>query len=345
MTPRRLVYLIGLLAVAGIVGWWLSPGNESATQAGSIGGAVNRPQSNVTTQLPGTTDAEQVPPAVQAPLPRDDRVADIDVDGLVQVDINGNLVLDQQLRNFLDFYIGLTGGPSRYEALKARIGAELQAQGLPAAIQAEVLTILDNYLAYQEAAEMYAGMQHSSVEDLRKVLQDLRDLRRKHLGPDVAEGFFGEEELRLQVLLDRQVILHDSHLSAQERQRALAQLDQLLPDYSVKYRQQSQTVVETSKQVQALREQGASEAEVHQLRLRAYGPEATGRLARLDHERDQWQARVAQYRQEKNALENNPGLASEDRQAALEDLRQRMFSEEHERRRIRALDRSPGGGS
>ncbi|HBM50055.1 MAG TPA: lipase chaperone, partial [Marinobacter sp.] len=183
---------------------------------------------------------------------------------------------------------------------------------------------------------------HHSVDDVRQALGQIHDLRREHLGPDVAEGFFGEEERRLQVMLDRQKILSDESLTASERDRALAQLDQLLPEYSRELRRRSRTVVETAMQVQQLREQGASEAEVRELRLQAYGAEATERLARLDQQRNQWQNRLGEYRQQKALIDNNEGLAPADRQAAVEALRERIFTEEHERRRIRALERTAG---
>src|SRR5690554_2315273 len=156
------------------------------------------------------------------------------------------------------------------------------------------------------------------------------------------KAFFGEEERRLQVMLDRQKILNDESLTDSERDRALAQLDQLLPEYSVELRRRSRTVVETTMQVQQLREQGASEAEVRELRLQAYGAEATERLARLDQQRNQWQNRLGEYRQQKALIDNNEGLAPADRQAAVEALRERIFTEEHERRRIRALERTAG---
>jgi len=274
------------------------------------------------------------------PLPRDERISDIDVDGSVRVDMNGNLVLDPSLRRFLDFYIGLTGDQTHAEALRQRLAAEMRQRGISAQVQLEVLEILDNYLAYRGAAEALAVRRSGNVEDLQAVLDELQDLRRKHLGPDVAEGFFGAEEARLRLMLDRQRVLADERLSSQEREQALAHIDQLLPDYSVQNRRRSEAVVSTSLKVSEMREQGASEEEVLAVRLEAYGPEAAGRLSRLDEQRTQWQSRVAEYRRQKALIDQGGGLAAEDRQAEVEALRLRMFEAEHERRRISALDRA-----
>ena len=341
MNHKRFAVLAGLLLVCGAAGWWLM--SAPVTTAPEPVSSVVEQEHQQPAATAGSSGSALVPGSVNHPaLPRDERVSDIEVDGQVRLDMNGNLVLDRQLRRYLDFFIGLTGGASHYETLKARLASELKAQDLPPEIQRQVLAILDDYLSYRKAAEAMASNEHHSVDDVRQALGQIHDLRREHLGPDVAEGFFGEEERRLQVMLDRQKILSDESLTASERDRALAQLDQLLPEYSRELRRRSRTVVETAMQVQQLREQGASEAEVRELRLQAYGAEATERLARLDQQRNQWQNRLGEYRQQKALIDNNEGLAPADRQAAVEALRERIFTEEHERRRIRALERTAG---
>lgn len=87
----------------------------------------------------------------------------------------------------------------------------------------------------------------------------------------------------------------------------------------------------------ALRESGASEAEVDALREERFGREAADRMAALDADRADWAARVTEYRSEREAL-----LATMDdfaeREAALNDLRERHFSED-ERKRVEILDR------
>jgi lipase chaperone LimK len=337
------VHRVGIFALgallAVVAGFWLfADGGQGLPGAGienvgqqTAGRSVALPE-----EVAGSSSAEDSVP----PLPRDERISDIDVDGSVRVDMNGNLVLDPSLRRFLDFYIGLTGDQVHGEALRQRLAAEMRQRGISAQVQLEVLEILDDYLAYRGASEALAVRRSGNVEDLQAVLDELKDLRRKHLGPDVAEGFFGAEEARLRLMLDRQRILADESLSGHERDQALAQVDQLLPEFSVQTRRRSEAVVSTSLKVSEMREQGASEEEVRAVRLEAYGPEATQRLSRLDEQRAQWQSRVAEYRRQKALIDQAGGLTAEDRQAEVEALRVRMFETEHERRRISALDRA-----
>ncbi len=271
-------------------------------------------------------------------LPRDERVDDIEIDGAVRLDMNGNLVLDRQLRRFLDFFIGLAPGRKHEPAMTLRMRAEMEANGVPTSVQQEVLDILAQYLAYREAAEEMELRSEPYSMDIFAAFEAVYHLRREYLGPDVAEGFYGLEESRLRLALERQRVMSDDRLSDSEKSTALAQLDQKLPEHVRKSKETSQAVVSTVQRVKALRQSGASEAEVRALRLQQYGPEATARLEQVDRERQQWQQRLADYQRRKQAVIQSEGLAPQDRSEALQLLRESMF-EGHELRRINALDK------
>ncbi|WP_323750803.1 lipase secretion chaperone [Marinobacter sp.] len=269
-------------------------------------------------------------------LPRDERVADIDIDGAVRVDMNGNLVLDRQLRRFLDFFIGLAPGRHYEPAMKLRLQAVMGEKGVPERVQHEVLDILDRYLAYREASGQMEFQVDPLSADIFAAFDAVYSLRREYLGAEVAEGFYGVEELRLRLALDRQRVMLDDTLTEFEKSRALARLDQNLPEHVLKAKETSTTVVSMDQRVRQLRESGGSEQEVRALRLEQYGAETTARLEKLDIERRQWQGRVADYQRRKSEVMQSEGLAPQDRDAALQSLRQAMFKG-HELLRIRAL--------
>ncbi|MFV8571103.1 lipase secretion chaperone [Marinobacter sp. SBS5] len=271
-------------------------------------------------------------------LPRDEHVADIEIDGAVRVDMNGNLVIDRQLRRFLDFFIGLAPDRQYELAMKRRMQAVMSAEGVPESVQQEVIDILDRYLAYREASEQMELHAGTPSVDIFEAFGVVYRMRREYLGSDVAEGFYGVEERRLRLALDRQRVMADDSLSEAEKSRALAQIDQNLPEHVRKTKETSMAVVSTVQRVQELRESGASETEVRALRLEQYGAEATARLEEVDRERRQWQKRLSDYRRRKQAVMQSEGLAPQDRSEALRLLRESMF-EGHELRRIRALDK------
>ncbi|MDP4546379.1 lipase secretion chaperone [Marinobacter sp. MDS2] len=339
MSKRYIAVCFGVLlftvSCAGLF-FWLADGElGKAVRTVSVNQnafIANHPESAASVQ--NSPDQAQELPA----LPRDERVADIQIDGAVRVDMNGNLVLDRQLRRFLDFFIGLAPGREYEPAMKLRMRAVMAANGVPGAVQAEVLDILDQYLAYRDASGQMELQAATDSADIFAAFDTVYRMRRTYLGPDVAEGFYGAEERRLRLALDRQSVMSDDSLSEAEKRRALAQIDQNLPEHVRKSKETSKAVVETVQRVQGMRQSGASEAEVRALRLQQYGAEATARLEEVDRERQQWQRRLSDYQRRKQAVMQSEGLAPGDRSDALRTLRESMFKG-HELRRVRALDK------
>ncbi len=276
-------------------------------------------------------------------LPMGHTIKDIDIDGSVRVDMNGNLVLDRALRRFLDFFIGLTRAPEDEPVMRKALSMAMDQNGIPEPIQAEVLGILQNYLAYREAAEALQASRDAPQYDMNAIFDELYSLRRQHMGPDVAEGFFGEEEARLGALFDRQQVMASDGLSDTERERALAAIEQNLPESTREVELQSRSIVDVRRQVRQMREGGADNQEIFTVRADRFGVEAAERLARLDEERNRWQEQLQDYRQEKARIESQSQLSDAARQESIEQLRQEYFNEQ-EQRRVSILDRIDASG-
>lgn len=290
-------------------------------------------------QPPATGDLQEL----LLELPLGHTVSDIDIDGNVRIDMNGNLVLDRDLRRFLDFFIGLTRSPEDEPGMREAISVTMDRNGIPKPIQAEVLGILENYLTYREAAETMQANRDPSQYNMNAVFDELYSLRRQHMGPDVAEGFFGQEEARLSAMFARRQVLTSSGMSDAERERALAAIEQNLPESTREVERRSRSIVDVRRQVREMRNNGATEQEIFSVRAARFGTEAAERLARLDEERSRWQEQLRSYREQKTRIEAQPHLSDAARQEAVEQLRQEYFSEQ-EQRRVSILDRIDASG-
>src|SRR5690606_22173507 len=121
-------------------------------------------------------------------------------------------------------------------------------------IQAEVLAILEDYLAYRQALEtMLLESESEAVPiGLEQVFERIYSLRREHLGKDVAEGFFGEEEAALQIVLARKRAMDNEALSEAERQQVLDAIEQTRPPGVRENCERSVSVVDVGRKVEAL---------------------------------------------------------------------------------------------
>lgn len=303
------------------------------------------PEGSVTTlQPPASTPSDEgdrnANVSQTRELPLDDTVEGIAIDGEIRVDMNGNLVYDRDLRRFMDFFIGLTQSPDDETAMRERMRQAMMEQEVPEAIRQDVMSALDRYLGYREAAadlESRAG--ESSPEQTRTVLKELKQLRRSHLGEAMAEGFFGREQERIENQLARQRIQSNPDLSDAEKRERILDLEEDLPEYTHQVRERSRTYNNLHEKTRRMREEGASEAEIRELRTEELGAEAANRLAELDDQRAQWQSRLEAYQERKQRLQDNDNLTETDRRDALEKLRSEHFDSEAERRRAKALSR------
>jgi lipase chaperone LimK len=167
-------------------------------------------------------------------------------------------------------------------------------------------------------------------------VQRIRELRRQAFGADVAQALFGAEEERWFTELELRRVALDPELDPAERARRIEALEAELPPDVREVRGISQAALQLRRDEAALRERGASEAEIHAVRADRFGEEAAHRLAALDAERAQWDERVAAWQTERARI-----LAEDhdDPEAAIDAARRARF-DGAELRRIRAVDAS-----
>lgn len=257
------------------------------------------------------------------------------------VDDNGDLIIDENLRRFFDYFFTLDG-EEPHERIIARI-EELLKNILPLSAQSRALEILYQYVELKKeeialAARLDADFKASGVRaDIGYLKRQIRDLRASNLDPEVYEGFFGEEERHDEYTISRIEIQQDQSLTEAEKAEALKALEQYLPEADRRYLAEERELKEVYEAVAAAKAQGASEAEIFHLRAQAFGPEAAERYSVADKEMDAWDARVATYREQRKAILETDGYSEADKDAEIQALRAQHF-EGNELKRIPVID-------
>lgn len=324
---KPLVYA-PLLASALLLGWYLLP--ERETPEPRQAAVATPPPASPPTALPAMLTNQR---PEQPPLEASQRGTQ--VDGQLQVDANGNLIVTDQLRHLFDYFLSAVGEISHAQALQ-RIRQYLQANlRAPALQQAEQL--LDSYVEYLQAL--------IELEERFPVVADLDGLHARELAvqrlraslfdAEAHAAFFAKEELYNGFTLERLAIQHDSQLSAAEKAEQIEALREGLPE-ELQALLVPQLHSELRQQTSQLQAQGASAEEIRELRMNMVGPEATARLEALDQQRNQWQQRFQRFSEQRQQILRQSGLAESDRLAEVEQLLHSQFNDS-ERLRVLSL--------
>ncbi len=266
-------------------------------------------------------------------LPRSLRGTDV-VGGFVVGD-DGHLRPTPDALALFDYYLAASG-EEPLAMLRARIIDAIHAR-LDGVAADEAVALLDDYLGFRDALRALAEG-GAPPHDLERRLQWIRELRRAHFGAETAEALFGREEATMAVDLERRRVRLDDSIDEATRAEQLAALEAELPDEVRTARARARAPARTHERVEALREAGASEAEIFAVRAQQFGPEAAERLAVLDALQAAWEARLEAFRRERAEIESDgAGLPPEAVDAELEALLHAHF-DEHELRRVRMIE-------
>jgi lipase chaperone LimK len=324
---RRLLFAVAVAALLAAGLYWrreappLRLAETAAVAPPAAVPAANR-ESVATPRQP------QSPTAATAP--REDSLRGTAVDGAVNLDAQGRLLRDRELRRLFDYFLARLGERSPAQ-IRADLLQWLAAQPqLDAALRAEVAQLFDRYVELQRAA---AALGRSN--DLQSDLQRLRELRRRELGDELAEAWFGEEERYAALTLERLAVARDPALDGVQRAARLAQIDSSLDTQQQAARSDSTGYQLAVAQSELLDAGQANAAQRNAERTQLWGAAAAQRLAELDQQEADWQLRLRAYALARTQLLADTGLAATAREARLQRLLD-GFSEE-ERRRVLAL--------
>lgn len=258
------------------------------------------------------------------------------VDGLPPPAANGKIDL-KQLKALFDYYLATQGERSLAE-IRQEVERQL-ASRLSGKALTDALDFFHRYLAYLSdmgvAGKTTLTVAGDTVSQMSARLQVLRQIRARHFSPQEIAELFGSADAMDDFVLQRMAVLQRKDLSDADKRRELAKLEQGLPAEQRTARQQVMQHITLAEAEQALRQKGASSAQLQTLRTQMVGAEAAQRLAAVDAEQAAWQAKLQQWQHERVQLAKDASLSELQRQQALQVVEQKLFSE-NERKRLQA---------
>ena len=281
--------------------------------------------------------APRAPDPAPSPTPADARplaatsLAGTTPDGAATAAADQSLVLDPALIRLFDYWL-TTVGERTMDSIRAQVDHDLDARLGPLAAR-QAKDLFSRYVQFKTALKDRRPTRPTGrgVDMLREGLRTMLALRATYFTDTESQALFGPQDAEASAALARMAIEQDPALGDAQRRDRLAALDARLPANVRAEREAPLAVVHMEEAAQELRAQGGSEDDVYRMRAAATSPEAANRLADLDRDEAAWKARIAAYQSQRGAALAGPG-SDADRQAALGDLRNRLFTPEEQRR-------------
>ncbi|PKH09349.1 lipase secretion chaperone [Moritella sp. Urea-trap-13] len=276
----------------------------------------------------------------------------------LMLDVNefGDLIINKKIQHLFDFYLSAMGEES-LDIIVTRIKHSLTSQLVdPALIQG--MDIFSGYLQYLNQVtaikqqfelefepvfeQSIDGINNSeyALENVIQVREMVLDARTTFLDDDVIAAFFGQADEYEGYMLRLAAINQNKALTDTEKQVAQAELDTTAPEWLLAQQHTANQLNQYREQYQTLQTQGASQAELQNFTQQSFSPAVADRLVALDVKRQQWQVKLAEYREELAVITNNAAdenSDSEQQQLEIAQLREAYFSPQ-EIKRVSALD-------
>lgn len=330
---KKIILLLPVLFTACVaITLYLEP--ASPTPARTFAGS---PETTPASRLPATQPHVGTSSAVASPSSAKQLPASFSgtqVDGVFQVDEQGNLRITRDIVQIFDYFLSAIGEETLAQSIE-RLQAHIRNQ-LPAPAEAQALALLEQYLDYKRQLVLLERdlPQLPSLDALKQRELAVQALRARLFSSEAHQAFFAAEESYNLFTLERLAIQRDDSLDANAKGEALDRLRDGLPE-ELQASVLPQLHSELRSQTSALQAAGGSAAQVQALRQQLVGNQAASRLQALDQQRQSWKQRLQRFQQEKSAIDNHPGLSPADKQAAIQHLAQEQF-DERERLRLDA---------
>lgn len=248
------------------------------------------------------------------------------VDGKLEQDADGNLIINRDLRHWIDFYLS-AAGEADLEDLIALMKQEITLLDSPAKEQA--LEILSSYIGYKTALADYDERESltitkmSTVEQVGDRLEWQKRLRREWLPAEAVEEFWQLDEI-IDDHAYQKIVIHNSNISAAEKAQQVAELEQQMPQEFIDFKKSLTLSQDLMAKEKELIKQGRGD-EVKQLREDNLSPKAVERLEAFDQQQNSWNSRVVDYRNQLNTIDALEGVSSTQKQELINEYQRDNF--------------------
>lgn len=339
-----------LLALLFLLIFWLRPNSENkqtvkpntpkpiATEQPIIDNTVTKASqspNNTTTPNSGfVTGLENLPRSLQG----------TQVDGDIIIDGNKQLVVTRGLRRLFDYFLS-TQGEETEDTIHQRVEAYIR-KHTPEPAASDAVQIYYSYVQYLKALgdmqNNYGHLQLQATKSgqldmnlIKQRRQDSLSLRQQHFNAATIAAFFDEDDAFEDYTVAMMEIQNDTTLSAEQKIQAKQDYIQKMPNNQQKqqlqaYAKQQTLITDLMTRTEQLKKSGASADELYAMRVEMVGEAAAKRLAALDAQDADFDARFTQYQQQKsNILANN---SSEEASVKIAKLERNLFSESEAKR-------------
>lgn len=348
-----LIVLI-LACVIGVIIFLIPRFNTSDKPADTAATPSKRSSLNHT--LPVQADSEEQ--IIDLPYPEDHFVTGVErlpkslqgtqVDGEIIVTKEGQLVATPGLRRLFDYFLSALGEEDS-ATIDARVEAYISSRTPQPAADAAIDTyyqyqqylkqvaVLESRLTNQQQAAKTLGAMQAGEVDLTRIKQQrqqVQALRQQILGKPVAQAFFAADDQVQDYNMAMLQIAQDKSLSIAQKQQAQQAYIQKLPESATKQQLQQQKQIEQLiEQAQQMKQQGASEKQIFEMRAKLVGPQAAQRLGALDKKNQDFDHRFTQYQQRKQQILAT-NSSNNNKQQQITQLEQQLFSETEQKRLV-----------
>lgn len=196
-------------------------------------------------------------------------------------------------------------------------------QGLPGEAGVRVAHIVSSYYHYRVAEKDFNAhyLPGDDVAGAQTHFEQQVALRQAHLGYELAEQLYGEEQAHARYTLESMRIQSDETLSEAEKAAQQTALRAALPEglSSEAMLALSEQSVESYAYIEQLRRQGADEQHVHYLEQQQRGLDAAASVANGAQEKHEWERRRSQFQQQQRLI-LEAGLSEADKQHQIDRL-------------------------